>query len=165
MARKPPKIDHVKHVLRRGKWYSYFNTGQKKNGQPIRRPMPEWGTTGFWDSYAAFMAGRTKRQVTEYTVAHLADEYLSTNRFAELAEATQKNYRVQCRKIKEVWGKFPVNHLEPHHVRAVLEKEDWGAGTRNMVVATLGVIYKWGRKNNRAAVDPVKDIDHAEGCR
>lgn len=28
MARKPPKLDHVRWIMSKGKQYAYFNTGQ-----------------------------------------------------------------------------------------------------------------------------------------
>lgn len=159
MVRKPPKIEHVKHVRRGLKWYSYFNTGQRKDGKPIYARLPEHCSVGFWDSYASYKAGRTKRaNAAEYTVARLAADYMNSAEYADKAENTRSNYRVQIERIKGVWGSFPVNALETFHVRAVMESESWGAGTRNMVLAVLGVIYKWGRLNNRTNADPVKDI-------
>lgn len=162
MARKPPKIEHVKHVLRGAKWYSYFNTGRKLDGKPIYARLPDHSSAGFWDSYASFKAGRTKRMATEYTVETLANEYLASAEYADKAENTRNNYRVQADRIIGVWGKFPVNHLEPHHVRAVLETENWGAGTRNMVMSVLAVIYRWGRRNNKTTAEPIKDIARYE---
>jgi integrase len=166
MARKPPDIEHVKHVYskRMGRWYSYFNSGRKNAGKPIRTALPEFGTTGFWDSYASCLAGRNRIKTTDYTVADLVDEFLASTEYADKADNTQKNYRVQSVKIKAAWGKFPVDSLEPSHVRAVLDREEWGAGTRNMVTATLGVVYRWARRRNKAkpTTDPVKDIERAD---
>lgn len=163
MVRKPPRIDHVKHVPSKGRWYSYFNTGQKTaDGQPIRKRLPDWGTPQFWDSYAAFKAAKTKREAPGYTVASLVDEYRKSPTFSKLAGSTQKNYANQLQKVVDVWGKFPVNELTPKHIRMALEGEGWGAGTRNMVVAVIGVIYKWGRRNERAVINPVQDIERAE---
>lgn len=159
MARKLPKIDHVKHVKRGAKVYSYFNTGKKVDGKPVYARLPEYSSAGFWDSYAAFKAGRTKRQATEYTVESLVNDYMNSAKYADKAENTRDSYRVQLERIVEVWGEFPVNHLEPADVRAVLEKGGWGAGTRNLVKAVLAVIYKWGRMNNRATIDPTKDVE------
>ena len=162
MVRKPPEIAHVKHTRAKGRWYSYFNTGQKKpNGQPIRKRLPDWGTVGFWESYAAYKAAKTKREAPEYTVASLCDEYEKSATFAGLALNTRKLYANQLKKVRSVWGKFPVNNLTPRHIRIALEGEAWGAGTRNMVIAVLGVIYKWGRRNERTTISPIQDIERA----
>lgn len=164
MLRKPPRLDHVKHVRSRGKWYSYFNTGTRDEaGKPVFARLPEWATPGFHDSYGALLAGRTRRIAPAYTLAHLAEAYRRSATFAEKAPNTQKLYRVQLAKVVEVWGKFPVNALEPHHVRRAIEAEGWKAGTRNMVVAVLALLYKWGRRQDLAAIDPARDMERARG--
>ena len=162
MARKLPKLDHVKYVHRRGVVYAYFNTGQKRDGKPIYARLPDPASPGFFDSYASFVAGRTKRSAPVYTVADLAHEYRASATFDRLADNTKALYRNQCSKIVEAWGKYPVDRLEAFDVRVVLENGQWGAGTCNMVRAVLGVLYRWGRQNHKATIDPVKDIVRAK---
>ena len=42
MARKLPKLEHVKYVRAKGKLYAYFNTGRKNSaGHPIRVRLPD----------------------------------------------------------------------------------------------------------------------------
>lgn len=162
MARRLPKLDHVKYVHRRGRVYAYFNTGQKKAGKPIYARLPDPASPGFYASYAAFKAGRTKRATPSYTVAKLAEDYEASATFKRLAAATQKNYTTQLAKVRDKWGDFPVNDLLSSDIRPVLESGEWGAGTCNMVRAVIGVIYRWGRRNDRTTLDPVKDIDRLE---
>lgn len=159
--KRPPRLAHVKHVLRRGKWYSYFATGTKDSkGKPIFTRLPEWGAVGFFDSYASCMAGRTQRQnVRTYTVGDLARDYRLSSKFADRADATRKSYGLHLDKVAAIWGAFPVDSLQPVHVRRALESEGWGPATRNMVLAVVGVIYKWGRQNEKAAIDPTSDIE------
>ena len=95
MVRKPPSIPHVKHVKRGAKWYSYFNTGQKRDGKAIYARMPDYSSDGFWPSYGALKAGRTKRAASSYTVASLAEAYSASAEYADKAENTRKLYRVQ----------------------------------------------------------------------
>lgn len=157
---KLPKLAHVKFVRRAGRIYAYFNTGETKpNGQPLLRRLPPFGSVGFWDSYAAFCAGRTKRAAPEYTVANLADDYLRSADYSNKADNTQRLYANQLKKVRKVWRGMPVNDLTPREVRAALEAEGWGGGTRYMVVAVLGVIYRWGRRNDLTHIDPVQDIE------
>lgn len=162
-ARKPPRTKHVKFVLRRGVWYAYFNTGQAKDGKPIRAPMPQWGTVGFWDSHSAFMAGRTKRQNPSYTVQALIADYLESQAYAKLSLNTRNLYRNQLAKVADLLGDFAANDLQPYDVRDMIEAEKWNAGTHNMVLAVIGVIYTWGRKSNRVNATPTKDIDREKG--
>lgn len=165
MPRKLPKLDHVKRVPRGGRDYFYFNTGKKKpNGQPLRVALPDPNTPNFYTVYGALVAARTKREIVgEYTVYQMAIDYEKSATFGERAANTQKLYRIQLAKIRHFFGKFPVNALESGDVREVLESSGWNAGTRNMVTAILGALYKWGRSNNKTKGEPTKDISRAKG--
>lgn len=159
---KLPSLDHVKFVKRGAKVYAYFNTGQKKDGKAIYTRLPDPASPEFYTQYGNLKSRRDSRPVKSYTVADLTDEYLKSKEFASKAAGTQKLYRIQAKKIYEAWGKYPVNELTPHWVRFVLDGADWGPGTRNTVVSTLGAVYTWGRKRNKASVEPCKDIDRAD---
>lgn len=163
MARKPPRLRHVKHVFSRGKWYSYFNTGAKDAaGRPAYIRLPDWGTVGFHDSMASALAGRTRRTTSRpYTVADMARDYHASGEYADKSDATRKVYRTYLATVSEVWGAFPVNDLQPGHVRRAIEAEAWSAAKRNMIVAVLGVVYRWGRQAERATVDPTKELGKA----
>ena len=80
MARHP--IEHVKVVRSKGRDYYYFNTGTKKNGKPIYGRLPDFSDPGFWNSYASFKAGRTRRLETAFTVAKLAAALPASRRAA-----------------------------------------------------------------------------------
>ena len=164
MARKPPSIDHVKHVWNGKKWYSYFNTGQKRDGKPIYARLPDFSSASFWPSYAARKAHRDARQSSNaYTVADLLQAYQKSAKFDKLADNTQKLYVGAIRKIETVWGEFPVNDLTPYYIRRAINGEGWGGATQNIVTAVLGAIYTWGRRNELTSADPVKDIERGKG--
>lgn len=158
MARQP-KLDHVKYVRRGGKVYAYFNTGRKKEGRPIYARLPDPSSASFFQSYASFKAARERRAAPSYTVTQLADDYAASKTFGELAAASRKNYGFQLAKIKEVWGKFDADRLEPTYVRRVIESGRWPAATSNMVQAVIGAMYRWGRRNDKATIDPVRDLE------
>ncbi len=162
-ARKPPRLEHVKFVRKGAAWYAYFNTGQKRDGKPIYAPMPKWGTTGFFDSYASLKAGRTRRAATAYTVANLADDYQRSTEYAQKAANTRKLYDIQLLKIVDLLGAFPANDVTPVDVMDMLDSQQWNAGTHNMVLATLGVIYRWGRRRRQLTTDPVRDVARLKG--
>ena len=166
MARKLPELKHVKYVKSKktGKVYPYFNTGIKKaNGEPLRTRMPDPAAVDFYDVYAALVAGRTKRgQVNVLTVADLADDYQASRTFHSRAPNTQANYTNQLAKVKEVWGNFPAANLESGHVRTVIESDKWPPATAYMVLAVIGALYKWGRRNKGLANNPTTDIDRPE---
>lgn len=160
---KLPSLEHVKYVKRRGKVYAYFNTGAKKDGKPIYKRLPDPASPEFYTQYSNLKTRRGNIAAKGFTVADLVDEYLKSSDYASKAQATQTLYRVQSRKIIDAWGKFPVNDLAPEFVRLVLDGSGWGSGTHNMVIATLGTIYTWARKRNKAAIEPTKDIETMKG--
>lgn len=155
---KLPKLQHVKFVRSKGRVYPYFNTGQKKDGKVIYARLPAYSSPGFFDAYAALKAGRTKRQAVEYTIAKFVDEYLASRELAKRAPATVKLYTIQLDKLTERLGKYAANRLEAKHIQTILDNEDWGAATRNAFVYSIGALYKWGRKNSKTTLEPVKDF-------
>lgn len=161
--RKPPSLPHVKYVRRGERLYAYFNTGTKRDGKTVYAAMPHPGSAGFHSSYAAFLAGRTKRKTKAYTVADLTEEYRRSSELAGKADNTQRLYRAQMKHIVEHWGAFPANDLTPADVRLVLDNEGWNAGTQNMVTAVLGVVFRWGRQRGKTAQQPTKDVERSKG--
>lgn len=163
MARKPHKPPHVKTVKRNGKEYLYFNTGQRRaNGNPIYTPLPPMSAANFWPTYTALDSGRKRRETPSYTVAGLMDDYLASAAFAKLAKSTKANYRLHGGYVKEVWGKYPADGLLSQYVREIIEKNLWGPGSTNMVLAVIGSAYRWGRRNKGLTVNPVRDVDRRE---
>jgi integrase len=163
MANKLPELRHVKYVRAKGRVYPYFNTGQKKDGKPIYARLPHPSAPGFYDAYAALVAGRTKRIATSYSVADLAEDYRRSKHLSERADNTRRLYKSMLSKIVATWGEFPASDLQPTDVSLAIENESWNAGTHNMVIAVLAVLYKWARKNGKATGEPTKDIERRKG--
>lgn len=155
---KLPKLDHVKFVRSKGSVYAYFNTGKKVDGKPVYVRLPAPSSPDFYSRYGALVAGRTKRATADYTVASLIDDYTRSVEFRGRAANTQKSYNIQLEKVRGRLGKLSVNQVTPKHVRAILDKEGWGAATQNIFVAVIGSLYAWGRKRDKAAIEPTKDI-------
>lgn len=158
MARKLPKLQHVKYVTAKGKVYAYFNTGAKKAGRTIYAPMPDPTTTGFLDTWVAMKGARTKRFTAAYTVTDMAREYENSPQFGGLAKNSQEIYSKTLRRIVQHLGKFPVNTLERQHVQAVLDTEMKGPGAYNIFAAVLRALYKWGADRGKTDREPGKGI-------
>lgn len=159
---KLPSLDHVKYVKAKGKVYAYFNTGAKKDGKPIYTRLPHPGSVGFYDSYAAFCAARTKRSQPAYTIDKLADEYEKSKEYGALAVNTRYIYRLTLDKIRLHLGDYPVNDLQREDLALVLEKKIAGAGAHNLFVAVLGTLYRFGRRAGKTDLEPTKDIAKLE---
>lgn len=155
---KLPRLDHVKYVRSKGKVYAYFNTGAKKDGKPIYKALPSPAAIGFYDSYAAMLGARTKRQAVSYTIANLADDYLASLEYQGKAEGTQKYYRVTLGRIVKLLGEYPVNDLQKEDLQLVLDNEMAGPGSHNAFIALMGIIYTFARRRGKTELEPVKDI-------
>lgn len=160
---KLPRLDHVRYVTAKGRVYAYFNTGRKKkDGRPEYTPLPRPGSVGFYDSYAACLAGRNRTVQTAYTAGALFDDFRKSDEFAALAKGTQEAYRIYLRLAGELLGTALVDRLARSHILFILDNEKWGAGKRNLFVAVIGAAYKWGRLHEKTNIWPTREIPHAE---
>lgn len=155
---KLPPLPHVKYVRSKGRIYAYFNTGQMHNGRPIRKRLPSPDAPGFYDSYAAFCAGRNRRAVQAYDFAALVRDYLGSAEYRSKAVATQKLYALQLQKAVERLGKFGIDAIKPAHLHTILDGEGWGAATQNIFVASIGAVYLWGRRRSKTTNNPTQSI-------
>lgn len=173
--RKPPKrlhkfpaLEHVKYKQARGKWYAYFNTGKKTaTGNPIYARLPHPSEPRFYESYAAFKAGRAKREAKgQYTVADLIRDYEQSSEFKnELSPNTRSNYNTQLAKIADYLGHFAADQLTDEAVQILLDSKGWGVATQNLVIAVLRAMYLWGRKStrNKVTIEPMRDYKTQKG--
>lgn len=154
MAKKLPKLDHVKFVRSKGRVYAYFNTGVKVDGKAVYARLPDPSAPGFYDSYAAMKGARTRRTSVEYTVADMARDYEKSRTFAELAAGSQALYGKTLRRIVALFGKWPVTQLARHHVQPVIDVEIPGAASYNIFVAVLRALFKWGKEHGKTTQEP-----------
>lgn len=164
---KPPKLEHVRWVRSKGKLYAYFNSGQKnERGRAIYLPMPQFGSTGFYDSWVSLKGARTKRQRVDYTVADLARDYSNSAAFSELATRSQDVYRATLKKITAFLGEFPANDLTASDVQLILDEEMETASTHNMFFGVVGSMYAWARSpkgGRRTTLKPTEGIQKRKG--
>lgn len=163
MPRKLPRLPNVKWVRAHGRDYAYFNTGKKKDGRPVYARLPDPAAPQFHATYASYLAARNRQAAVQYTVGEMAHEFEKSAAFAAKAANTRRLYALQLKKIRHFWGSFPVDSLTPANVREVLESAGWKSGTQNTVIATLGTLYTWGRKNAKTSGEPTKDIERPKG--
>jgi len=155
--KKLPKVRYVKFTRAKGKVYAYFNTGRKVNGKTVWAALPAYSSAGFWDSHAAMMGARTKRETPVFTVAKLAEAYEASAEFRALSAGTQKVYRITLAKVVDYLGELQVETLTRKHVRAINDVIP-GAASRNLFVAVVGVLYKWARGRDMTEANPTEGI-------
>lgn len=158
---KPPSLEHVKHVRAKGKWYAYFNTGERKDGKVVYAPMPPLSSPEFFVAYGRMKAKRNKRKAYDVAAACLA--YEESSDFARKAESTQKLYRYALRTIEDALGKFPINDLRRDDIQRVLDYGLPSASAHNIFLAVLGLVYRHARRQSKTELHPVRDFDKIKG--
>jgi integrase len=155
-----PKLKHVKFVRAKGTVYGYFDTGKKDaTGKRIYAPLGRHSAVGFGDSYTAMLGHRNRSEQSPFTVADLADKFEASAEFGQLAEGTRKFYTAQLKHVREHLGKFPINGLKRKHVAEVVNNRlGEHNGTRNGVLAVVGVIYTYARRMDLTEARPAADI-------
>lgn len=159
MARLP-KLKHVKFVRAKGTVYGYFDTGKKdENDKRVYAPLGKHSSVGFMDSYGTMLGHRTRQSEGLLTVSELADRYEESAEFKQLAASTRKFYRAQLKHVRTHLGKFPINGLKRRHVAEVVNNRlGEQNGTRNGVLAVIGVIYTYARRLELTEARPSSDI-------
>lgn len=159
--RDKPKLQYVKFTRAKGKLYAYFNTGKKIGGKLVYVPMPEFGSAEFYTAYGSLKGARTKRAAIIPTIASVADLYRQSDEWRRKAEGTRKLYTFTLTKVLAEFGDFPLADVTRRRILDVLD-EIPGAGTRNMFVAVIGVLFRFARFREMTEANPVRDIPKAD---
>ncbi len=154
---KLPSLKYVKYVRAKGKLYAYFNTGRKVNGRLVWASLPAPSSVEFHGSYAAMLGHRTRRE-TVLTVNKLADDFEAAPEFAKLAVNTQKLYAGTLKRVREQFGKFPIDAVSRKHVREVVNNRIEGNGSKNIFLSVVGALYRFARQRDLTDAEPTKDI-------
>lgn len=167
MPRKS-SIPSTKRVRSKGRVYVYFVTGQKDAaGKPILKRLPDPTSPGFGATYAAMMAGKTRRanlrpDPAALTVTQLADLYEASPVFRALSEGTQRAYRTYLKQFRAAMPTAPAGQVERKDIILMVDKKAATPGAANLLVWTISAMYKWGRGREHVSNDPCKDIDALE---
>lgn len=145
------QLKHVKFVTSKGREYAYFNTGRKVAGKVIYARLPDFGTAGFFDSYAAMLGHRNRIGEAVLTIADLIDRYERSEDWRNLSKGSQQLYGLTLKRVRDQLGKLRAEALERKHVREVVENRIKGNGARNIFLAIVGVLYKWARNHDLVA--------------
>lgn len=151
---KPPRLEHVKYVRAKGALYAYF---RQADGTRVSMPPPS--SPEFHAVYARLLAARTSRAASSYTIAQACADYQASRRFTDRKPATRESYGVQLRRIVRELGEFPINDLTRADLQLVLDHAMPGAGTHNLFLAVLGLVYRHARQQGKTTLEPTKDFD------
>ena len=156
------KLPYVKVVTAKGKRYAYFDTGTSTpSGKPIYKRLPAIGAPGFGDSYAACLAGRSRRRniAAVLTVPALIDLYERSPDFRRLAPATRRNYGYYLAVIGDQLNTAPAGEVERRDVLRMRANMADRTGAANAMVRTMRALWRWARHNEHVANDPCGGVE------
>lgn len=159
MRRK--SLPHIKRSTAKGKEYLYFRTGQTgANGNEILAKLPPAGDPGFGDSYASYLAARTKRerQGSELTVPALCDLYERSQKHKGLSHGTQRLYGFGLAHFRKMLPTAPAALIDRTDIARLVDGKADTPGAANSLLRTINAMYKWARERGHVANDPGKDV-------
>lgn len=161
-------IPHVKRVRARGKLYFYFNTGAFKDGKPVYKRLPDPSSKDFGAIYAALMGHRSRRSKAKgrTTVKELIGLYEKSADYRKLAKSSQRLYTIHLAKIEEPMGHAPAERVTSRDLGRLMDKYGDRPATANLVLASVGALYRWAKEPQRQYVpsdcDPTRDLKQFE---
>ena len=153
MPLKLPK--YVRTKTAKGKTYLYFDTGRNL----VRLPPIKDARFGRALADALRMRNTKIETANVLTIAHLVDLYEKSQEFARLAPSSRKVYLQYLKLARETMGYIPADRLGPEEVRIARDRIAETPGAANMLVATLGSLYSWGRKRTHVRNKPTDGIE------
>ncbi|MET0439146.1 MAG: tyrosine-type recombinase/integrase [Devosia sp.] len=161
-------IPGTKRVRSKGRVYYYFDTGQTKpNGKPIYKRLPDPKSPGFGATYGALMAAKKRRASLQadpaaLTITQLIELYENSAKFRKLAPSSQTAYRIYLKQFREAMPTAPAHLVERKDIILMVDKRANKPGAANLLVWTIGALYKWAREREHVTNDPCRDIDPQE---
>ncbi|WP_010544273.1 site-specific integrase [Sphingomonas elodea] len=160
--RKGSSLLYVKIVTAKGKRYAYFDTGAlNPSGRKIYKRLPPLGDPAFGATYAALLAGRTRREnvAAELTVPKLVDLFQRSPEFRQLAHSTQNTYGIYLRRIADELNTAPAQQVERRDLLMLRDKMGDRPGAANGMIRTARALYGWGRGREHVTNDPCSGVE------
>lgn len=162
---KANEIPHVKTVRSKGRTYYYFNTGVRNpKGVPIYKRLPDIRADHFGDVYAAYKAGRTKRESVDptLTIEQFIGLFESSPKFQSYAKGTQRVYSINLRRIEANFPEAPAEEIDSTDIARLLASLGTNVGAANLALSVVGSLYKWGRTKKviHKKCDPTEGLEH-----
>lgn len=161
---KGADLPHVKRVRSRGHDYYYFNTGVRNaKGAPIYKRLPDLKAPEFGDVYAAYKAGRTRRNsiAPQLTLESFISMYEKSTAFEDLAAGSRRVYTIHLRALERMFPDAPAEEIDSGDIAGMLALMGSARGAINLRLAVVGALYKWGRRKKIIHPDcePTKGLE------
>jgi integrase len=132
----------VHRVVAGARNYFYYHPGRGTAHAGKRVRLPDDPTSpAFWAALREHQG--TAGVPTISTFEAVADRYEASAHFAELGEGTRTIYRRSLKIARIAWGKAPLEHVRPKHVRAMLDELSETPGAANNMLGSLRAFSAW----------------------
>jgi integrase len=140
--------------------YHYYRRGGKRwrlKGEP--------GSRGFledWRDAEADYLGATPFGVKE-SFNEVADKYLTSPEFKDLAAGSQKNYRIYLKQMRRSFGPSPILDIKRKHVKAYRDRIADKRGAANQSVRVMMAVMAWAIDSDLIEINPAAGIKGLKG--
>ncbi len=153
---KPVSLPYIKEYTdRQGRRRRYV----RRHGREIALKLDPTAA-GYLEEYQKALKGlepETSKPAAG-TWHALVTEYLGSSQFKRLKPRTQEENRREAERIREKWGKHPVDRLEPRHILKWQDQLAETPGKANNMLATLKMLLAFGKPRGYRHPDPAAGI-------
>ncbi|MBN3344869.1 tyrosine-type recombinase/integrase [Pectobacterium brasiliense] len=150
--RKDPRDNALPPRVYRGKSKYEFHPvgGGSISLCPLDSPIPL-----IWEKYDAANNYREEK----FTLERMAERFMQSPDFLDLASETQKDYRKYSAKIIPVFGGMSPDSIKPEHVRKYMDKRGVKSKTQaNREKAFMSRVFRWGYERGLCKGNPCKGV-------
>lgn len=155
------RLKHVKRVQSKGHNYYYFDTGKVEDGKRVHARLPDPSAPDFGSVYAAYLGHRNRRSTVAagITAPKLVQMYMDSDKFRELAPNSQDLYNTYLTRFAKLMPTAPAAEITQRDMQLLFDGLGKTPGAANMVLATVGAMYKWAVKRGHATINPCLGIE------
>lgn len=108
-----------------------------------------------WAAYEKYM----EKQKDEETFKTLANRFLTSAEFTDLAFETQRDYQKYANKLMPVFGEVAPDDIKPEHVRRYMDKRGLKSKTQaNREKTFMSRVFGWGYERGYVKGNPCKGV-------
>ncbi len=134
--------------------------GKTRWGPEIVLALADASMSEIWKAYEAIQGA------PQYTLKWLANQYLESQKFADLADSTRKSYRECHNQVmntplqdKQTFGDCAHEIITPGAIRKYLDRRSRDAPVRaNREVAYLSAVFSWAYERDMTKLNPCRGV-------
>ncbi|MHA7847275.1 tyrosine-type recombinase/integrase [Serratia sp. D1N4] len=128
---------------------------RNNKGQVIRLCALDCAQSAVWAAYEKHV----EQQKEDETFKTLANRFLTSAEFTDLAFETQKDYHKYANKLMPVFGDTPPDNIKPEHVRRYMDKRGLKSKTQaNREKTFMSRVFGWGYERGYVKGNPCKGV-------